>query len=423
MNHGRTPILLLLILALSVTACGGSEATSTAQPTIPPTLAPTQTPALATLAPTPTRDLDALSPPGLGEEIGGVYLEALQKATELVQDRPAVAEVDAQLAALKERYVQRLLQLGHRREALSDLDQAAVDNAINDTFIAGTKQEWYDSYFGAVQHYAAVDEAFQELLYSFNLLGQYARFDLLTEQEPGEAARLGVSTAPVAEGATPTAATPPQTAGYTLRNEGGGYSFRTVPDLVVEESGGTVMMNADGGDPAYGPAIILIGGPNEGHTSVEALYDSLLGDADDPQVSNRREITVGEVPAIAVDVVSQPGGEVEVTGRMAVALVEGERQFTAFGFAPTAQWPELEPLYEEVLASIAFFEPAADAASRSAYALGEERRSDYGGFLYRRIQGDEAADEGGMIGLFAPDGAALLSPQIAVWKGLGTVHG
>ena len=411
---------LLVVVSLLV-ACGGGDKESEAKPTISSTPKATITPAVEEQAPTPTNVLEELSPSALGEEIGTVYVESIQKVSELVADKPPSAEVRDQVAELKATYVQRLVELGHLREALSRQDRAAVNNAINETFIAGSKSDWYNTYFEAVQYYSERDREFYELLYSFNIIGQYANFDLLKEQEPEEAERLGLMDATAAETPTPAVTTAPEPApesdaalGEAMRNEPGGYSFQPIAEYVVGQTGGTVIMNADGGDPEYGPAVIIISGPNAGHNSAEELLDSLLEDADESQLSNRREITVGDVPGIAVDLKSQQGGTVEVTSRMVVALGKANQQFTMFGFAPTEQWDELEPLFEGVLASICFFEPSTGSTPVPATELGEEQRSEYGGFVFRPIQGYQVAEEYGMVGISAPDGDPDIGPAILI---------
>jgi hypothetical protein len=222
---------------------------------------------------------------------------------------------------------------------------------------------------------------------------------------------------------TPTAVTPPEpqaasesTLGDEMRAEQGGYSYQPIPGFVVEEVAGTIIMNADGSDPEYGPAVIIVGGPDEGHNSAEELFDNLLGEADDSQLSNRREITVGGVPGIAVDVKSPRDGAVEVTSRIVVALGSDNQQFTMFGFAPTDQWDELEPRFEQVLASISFFKPSAVPTPPPATALGEEQEIRDGGFAFRTIQGYEVAEELGMVGVSAPDGDPDIGPAVLMFS-------
>ena len=189
-------LLLLLAIATLVACSSGTEVEDTA--TIPPTSAPTQSPTATILPPTPTINPEELSPRELGERIGAVWVESLRHATELVEGKPPVPEVQDSVAQLKAATIEQLVELGHLREALDRQGRAAVDNAINETWFAVSENDWYDTFFGAVQHYTDrdPDEAFKELLYSFNLIGQYANFDRLKEYEPDEALRLGIPGSP-----------------------------------------------------------------------------------------------------------------------------------------------------------------------------------------------------------------------------------
>ena len=191
-------LFLLLAVATLLVACGGSDTESKVTATAPPTSAPTQMPTATKQPPTPTINLEELSPRGLGERVGAVWVESLQSATTLVEGEPPASEVKAQVAQLKATTIQQLVELGQLREALGRQDRAAVDNAINETWFAASKTDWYDTFFGAVQHYTDrdPDEEFQQLLYSFNLIGQYANFDRLKEYEPDEAVRLGIMDPP-----------------------------------------------------------------------------------------------------------------------------------------------------------------------------------------------------------------------------------
>jgi hypothetical protein len=95
--------------------------------------------------------------------------------------------------ALKQEYIQKLFALGQERETFSDEDKAlmnlpiylALDELYNDT-------EKWQIYSDAMAHYALKDAEFNELLVSFNIIGQYAQFELLIDQEPEQAVRLGI---------------------------------------------------------------------------------------------------------------------------------------------------------------------------------------------------------------------------------------
>ena len=132
------------------------------------------------------------SPKELGDKIGAVYLEAMREVTTVVETKPAVADVKAKVEAVKEKYVQQLVELGKQREKLSTQDKATVDGAIRLAVMAVGNEPWYKSYSEAMEFYFSKDQAFHKLLMSFNIIGQYASFELLKKQEPKEAERLGI---------------------------------------------------------------------------------------------------------------------------------------------------------------------------------------------------------------------------------------
>jgi hypothetical protein len=167
---------LLAVGIVALAGCGGQSPTTT-------TTAGTTTTAPVTTA-------AATDPAALGDEIGVLYLAAYDDLITLLADRPAPADAAAALASLKEPYVQQMVALGHRREALDDAGRAAVDARIT-AALGGLPTATYDAYQQAYTDYGS-DLEVANLIASFNILGQYANFDLLREQAPDEAARLGV---------------------------------------------------------------------------------------------------------------------------------------------------------------------------------------------------------------------------------------
>ena len=84
-----------------------------------------------------------------------------------------------------------MVALGRRREALGTADRATVDGRITaalDRLPAAT----YEAYQEAFTYYGS-DLEVANLIAAFNILGQYANFDLLREQAPEEAERLGLA--------------------------------------------------------------------------------------------------------------------------------------------------------------------------------------------------------------------------------------
>jgi len=55
-----------------------------------------------------------------------------------------------------------------------------------------TSAPWYKTYSDLSQYDFAKNQDQQKALACFNIIGQYANFDLLKQQEPAEAQRLGL---------------------------------------------------------------------------------------------------------------------------------------------------------------------------------------------------------------------------------------
>ncbi|MGC9365727.1 MAG: hypothetical protein ACP5FK_01630 [bacterium] len=137
-------------------------------------------------------DVQEVNPQELGEQIGEVYFNALEDVTILLAEYPEVDEVRSQVEHLKQENILVLVELGKIREELSDQDKAIVDMGIMSVLDSLNDVEWYQTYSDICSHYVSVDRDFYDLVVSFNIIGQYANFDLLKQQEPEEAERLGI---------------------------------------------------------------------------------------------------------------------------------------------------------------------------------------------------------------------------------------
>lgn len=173
----RTAAAVLALAMAGLSACSGDGATPSTTES-PPTTAEETSAAAAT------------SPGELGDQIGALYLAVYPDVIALLADRPDAATAATELAALKEQYIQQFLAFGHQREAMTEADRATVDAHIR-LAVDSLSDDVYDAYRQAWTDYSS-DAAVAELLASFNIIGQYANFDLLREQAPEEAARLGV---------------------------------------------------------------------------------------------------------------------------------------------------------------------------------------------------------------------------------------
>jgi hypothetical protein len=169
---------LLTAAAIVLTACGGGDATTTT--TAPP----------ATTTSTIAASSTTTTPADLGDAIGELYVAAYADVVALLGDRPTPETALAGLGELKEDYIGRLVALGREREALAEADRAAVDARIS-AAVRQVPADTFAAYQDALDAYRD-DPEVTSLITSFNVIGQYANFDLLRAQEPEEAARLGL---------------------------------------------------------------------------------------------------------------------------------------------------------------------------------------------------------------------------------------
>lgn len=176
--------LTLLAVIVLAAACGGSSdaATTTAPAGSVTTAAATATTAAPAIA----------SPAELGEQIGTIYVNALRDVALLLKDKPDAAAVRSQVEQLKNDTITKLVELGQAREAMSTSDRAQVDSKITKALDGAAGQDWYTTYNDVWKHYSSADVEFGNLIAAFNVIGQYANFDLLKKQLPEEATRLGI---------------------------------------------------------------------------------------------------------------------------------------------------------------------------------------------------------------------------------------
>jgi hypothetical protein len=132
-----------------------------------------------------------MTPRQLGDAIGTVYCEGISALAGLLeaQDDPAALTQDVE--ALKASLIERFVALGHERSALDDEDRPGVDMATSFA-VRRVDMGAFKALTDACQAYRQSANALSNLLASFNVIHQYAAFELLAQQLPDEASRLGV---------------------------------------------------------------------------------------------------------------------------------------------------------------------------------------------------------------------------------------
>jgi hypothetical protein len=173
--------VLVLAATLSVAGCAGE---------LP---VPGQTSSTAAGATTATTEAQAVQ---LGKQVAATWSEAVQKLIPLLEGTPSVTSLQAPVAQLKEDYVQKMVALGQQIAALDESQRQTAYAGTIDILDGTANSDWFKSYVRLYDRYAAgsdqTSQDFAVLLSTFNTLTQYAFFDVLKEQDPDEAQRLGI---------------------------------------------------------------------------------------------------------------------------------------------------------------------------------------------------------------------------------------
>jgi hypothetical protein len=150
---------------------------------------------LSTVAVATTATTEALTVQ-LAKQVAATWSEAIQKLVLLLEPTPPVTSLQAPVAQLKEEYVQKMVALGRQIAALDGSQRQETYASTTEILSSTADSDWFLSYTRLYNQYAAGSDQtaqdFAVLLSSFNTLTQYAFFDLLREQDPDEAQRLGI---------------------------------------------------------------------------------------------------------------------------------------------------------------------------------------------------------------------------------------
>ena len=175
---------VMLALGLVLAGCGGgSSGTDTTAP------ATAEQPTVTTEQSASTESMESSE---LADAVFTTWAEAMQELDTLLADRPDPASVQTQVEQLKEEYIQKLVALGRQVAALDLGEKATMQAELLGAAMDAGEEDWYVSYSEIYADYAGSDVEFSNLVADFNILTQYADFDLLKQQAPEEAARLGI---------------------------------------------------------------------------------------------------------------------------------------------------------------------------------------------------------------------------------------
>lgn len=132
-----------------------------------------------------------ISPAEIGQKAGELYVKTMGELVESLKDKPEASVALPNIEALKKACVQEMVELGKKREALDEAGKSTVDSQIRMKMSTLNNDPVFTSFNEIQQHYFQ-NRDFHKIVMSFNIITQYANFDLLKKQEPEEAQRLGI---------------------------------------------------------------------------------------------------------------------------------------------------------------------------------------------------------------------------------------
>jgi hypothetical protein len=133
----------------------------------------------------------AQSPDELGKIIADTHLESMKKINELMKDRPVPQDLAPKVDALKEETIKKLVELGKKVAALDPAGLKKVESKVAMAF-STVPPDVFKAYTDGQAHYFKADNKLAKEITSFNIITQYAFYDLLKKQDPKEAERLGI---------------------------------------------------------------------------------------------------------------------------------------------------------------------------------------------------------------------------------------
>jgi len=134
----------------------------------------------------------AAAPEVLTEEVTQHYFDALDRLGAILDQDLQVADLRDQVGEFKDEYIDVLVPCGYRREGMPDAERETFDSAMNRAILLSTPPALSKPSASVAILNAAGETGLANEVASFNIRTQYVFFELLKEQDPEEAQRLGI---------------------------------------------------------------------------------------------------------------------------------------------------------------------------------------------------------------------------------------
>lgn len=169
--------LLAAVAVAALAACGGSES---------------EPPGGLQSSPSTTASTPAAAPEDLAEEVTQHYFDALDRLGAILDQDLEMNGLRDEVGSLKDEYIAVLLPYGRLREEMPDAERDTFDSTVDRAILLSTPPALSKLSATAASLNAAGETSLAEQVASFNIITQYVFFDLLKEQDPLEAQRLGI---------------------------------------------------------------------------------------------------------------------------------------------------------------------------------------------------------------------------------------
>lgn len=127
----------------------------------------------------------------LGKLISENFIEMNKELVEILKNEADLEIIEERALELKEKYIKIYVELGREKLTLSESEQKKSDRILRETFF-NYDREAFDYINKRMREIWETDNSLADLIAEFNVLTQYADFDLLKRQNPDEAERLGI---------------------------------------------------------------------------------------------------------------------------------------------------------------------------------------------------------------------------------------
>ena len=134
---------------------------------------------------------EVTDPEALGNTIADIYVEMYANLNDLLNQGLSAEELWPELTAMKEDYISQFVALGAVREGMTEGQKQVINQTLHSRFY-NLDSDVFNSVNDAIIHYREQDNSLANEISQMNILTQYSDYELLRDQEPEEAVRLGI---------------------------------------------------------------------------------------------------------------------------------------------------------------------------------------------------------------------------------------